>query len=137
MPDAVRVERIVVRVGRLTCDVRIADGRFRMVRPQLVRAALDEFPSLPHHTCVNEVGPTFAAVMDSTSVPHLVEHIAIDLQTRASDNPGASFVGTTEWLDETAGLARIELSFTDDLQAMRAFRQAVAFVNARITCKRG
>lgn len=129
MPDPIRVERVVVRKGRLTCDVRIVDPKRRYVAPDLVQCAIGAFPSLPHHTCVNEVGPTFAAVMDETSVPHLIEHIAIDLQTRAAADPETMFVGTTEWLDEDAGLARIELSFDDDLEAMRAFNQAVTFVN--------
>ena len=129
MPDPVRVERIVVRTGRLTCDVRISDPKRRYADIGLVQRATDAFPSLPQHACVNEIGPTFAAVMDTTSVPHLVEHIAIDLQTRAAADPETTFVGTTEWLDEDAGLARIELSFEDDLEAMRAFNRAVEFVN--------
>ena len=129
MADAVRVERIIVRTGRLICDVRIEDAAVRMVVPALAQAAREAFPTLPYHSCVNEVGPTFSAVMDGTSVPHLIEHIAIDIQTRAADDPEATFVGTTEWLSEAGGRARIELSFVDDLQAMRAFNQAVSFVN--------
>lgn len=129
MPDRIRVERIVVRTGRLTCDVRVADPERRYVDPDLVQRACLAFPSLPYHSCVNEVGPTFAAVMDTTSIPHLVEHIAIDLQTRTAADPEETFVGTTEWLDEDTGLARIELGFADDLQAMRAFNRAVEFIN--------
>lgn len=40
-----------------------------------------------------------------------------------------TFVGTTEWLDEAAGLARVEVNFTDDLVALRALRSALAFLN--------
>ena len=40
----------------------------------------------------------------------------------------AVFVGTTEWTDEAAGRARIEVSFLDDLVALRAFRDAIAFL---------
>ena len=132
MPDAVRVDRIIVRTGRLTCDVRIEDEAFRYVTPGVLQAALRTFPSLPHHSCVNGIAPTFSAVMETTSIPHLIEHIAIDAQTRSARDGHASFVGTTEWLNEAAGIARIELSFTDDLQAMRAFRRAIDFVNAAL-----
>ena len=38
-------------------------------------------------------------------------------------------VGTSEWADERAGLARIDVSFADDQVALRAFRDAVAFLN--------
>ena len=37
-----------------------------------------------------------------------------------------AFVGTTEWLDEARGLARVEVNFTDDLVALRAFRDCRA-----------
>ena len=129
MPDRVRVERIIVRPGRLICDMRITDAAMRYADDALIDRALRDFPSLPHHVCVNDAGETFAAVMRETSVPHLIEHIAIDIQTRASDDPRTTFVGTTEWLDEPAGLARLELGFKDDLEAMRALNGALAFVN--------
>ena len=80
---------------------------------------------MPYHDCVNAKGKTFSAVMAGTSVPHLIEHIAIDIQTRNADNSDASFVGTTEWLDESKGRARIQLSFEDDIEALKAFNEAV------------
>ena len=47
----------------------------------------------------------------------------------------ALFIGTTEWLDEEAGLARIEVGFKDDLVALRAFNEAIRFLNiAVLTC---
>ena len=84
---------------------------------------------------MNDEGDTFAAVMDHTSIPHLLEHLVIDLQTQAAQevsDENAVFVGTTEWIDEFAGRARIEVSFTDDLVALRAFRDATAFLNASV-----
>ncbi len=78
---------------------------------------------------MNEEGDTFAAVMDHTSLPHLLEHLVIDMQAQAVSDANAVFVGTTEWIDEFAGRARIEVSFTDDLVALRAFRDAIAFLN--------
>lgn len=86
-------------------------------------------------------------MIDHTSLPHLLEHLVIDFQTRAAVRRGdgaeagsaaayadagsaldAVFVGTTEWTDEAAGRARIEVSFLDDLVALRAFRDAIAFL---------
>ena len=130
MASNVQVGRIVVRPGRLICDIRVPDTALRVAPAELVEEAVLQYPSLPHHSCVNEVGPTFADVMGSTSLPHLIEHIAIDAQTRRSRDRQASFVGTSEWLDEASGRARIELSFSDDLEAMRALNEALDFVNA-------
>lgn len=110
---------------------------------------LAEVPTLARHACVNERGTVFAAVMDCTPLPHLLEHLVVDLQVRAESGqwftlPGAAaeappsmadatcdrpIVGTSEWLDEAAGIARIDVSFADDLVALRAMRDSVAFLN--------
>lgn len=129
------IERLTVRADRLVCEVTVASGAPRGTWPELVARVRTAHPLVPLHTCVNDEGDTFAAVMDHTSIPHLLEHLVIDLQTQAAQevsDENAVFVGTTEWIDEFAGRARIEVSFTDDLVALRAFRDATAFLNASV-----
>ena len=67
--------------------------------------------------------------MDCTSLAHVLEHVAISLQVRASSDIQASFQGTTEWTDEAQGKARIQIGFSDDLVALRTFNDALALVN--------
>ena len=129
LAQPIEVDSITVQTGRLICDIVIPDSRNRMVSPALAAYVRTQMPSLTRHSCVNGVDDTFGAVLDTTSVPHLLEHLAIDAQVRASQDSDAPFVGTTEWLDENAGTARITLSFTDDLVALRAFNEAVMFLN--------
>lgn len=134
-PDPVQLRAITVRRGRMACDLAIPDPRFRYTTPRLAAFAEGQFPDLPHHACVNGSGPSFGAVMESTSTAHLLEHLVISLQTRAATGSSAEFLGTTEWTDEAAGLARIEVSFRDDLEALRAFGEATRFLNiAVLTC---
>lgn len=125
----ISIESIVVGAGRMTCDVVLAPSAPRSTSPQIIERATRSFPTLMQHACVNEKGPYFGSVMNCTPLPHLLEHLVIDLQTRRSESDFATFVGTTEWIDETAGKARVEVSFTDDLVALRAFRDAVNFLN--------
>lgn len=130
--DPLSIERLIVREDRIVCEVTVAPTAPRTTSPQLIARVRAEHPHLPLHACVNEEGDTFAAVMDHTSLPHLLEHLVIDLQAREAQTTcggHAVFVGTTEWLDEFAGRARVEVSFTDDLVALRAFRDAIAFLN--------
>ena len=215
VPPALAIERLTVRTGRIVCDVVLSPACPRLTTPELAARVRAQFPTLPRHACVNDRGPTFAAVMESTPLPHLLEHLVIDLQTRASCHPdhaaqylpgchpersersersrgiprGVSgkapsgepsgwhhtgsldsalraplgmttrnslcaplgmttgdslraplgmtnvpppdfaFVGTTEWTDEKAGRARIEVNFTDDLVGLRAFRDAADYLN--------
>lgn len=132
----IQVKTIIVRTGRIVCDVEIANPAYRTTSPKLAAFVTNQYPDLPLHACVNEVGTAFGSVIERTSVPHMLEHLVVDIQTHETNTPLATtFVGTTEWVDEEAGLARIEVSFRDDLQALRAFNKAVEFLNtAVLTC---
>lgn len=131
----VRLKAITVKTGRMVCELSVEDARYRYTSPKLAAFVSDRYPDLPHHACVNDSGPSFEAVMESTSTPHLLEHLVISLQTRAAKGTSVRFVGTTEWLDEEAGLARVEVSFRDDLEALSAFGEATRFLNiAVLTC---
>ena len=127
--EPVRIVSITVKPSRLVVDVSILDELNRRTTPERAAHVLERFPTLREHACVNGRGRTFGSVIESTSIAHLLEHLAIELQTRASAHEAATFVGTTEWLDERVGLARIQLSFKDDLEALRALRDAVRFLN--------
>ncbi len=48
---------------------------------------------------------------------------------RAAVKKSTMYVGTTEWVDRFAGHAVVEVSYTDDLTALRSFRDAVCAVN--------
>lgn len=140
--EAVVAERITVRRDRMVFDVRFAPFA-RATTPALAEAAVAAFPHLPHHACVHGSVPaaetphanprTFGAVMSNTPLPHLLEHLIIDLQTHDPASPANfSFVGTSEWTDEARGVARIEVKFADDLVALRAFRDATRFINKSV-----
>ena len=133
--DALAIERLVVGEGRIGCDVALAPHAPRTTDPALAARVGAAFPNLPRHACVNGAGDTFGAVMGATSLPHLLEHLVIDLQTQAAPPdapPDTAYVGVTRWTDENAGRAHIEVSFTDDLVALRAFRDAVRFLNVAV-----
>lgn len=126
-------ERITVMDDRISCVVVLAPDTPHYTTPSLIAHIVALFPQLPRHACVNEAGDTFGVVMNHTALPHLLEHMVIDLQTRAEPfDSDSTFVGTTVWIDEAAGRARIEVSFTDDLVALRAFRDATHFLNEAV-----
>lgn len=123
------VEHVTVRPDRIVVDVRISCERYAYTTPQLVREALARFPFLMEHACVNDRGPTFASVACHTSVPHLLEHMAIEEQVRLAGRASASYVGKTAWSDRRALRARVELSYDDDLVALRCIRTAQEWLN--------
>ncbi len=115
------------------CDVVVDPRAPRLTNPLLAARICATFPDLPRHACVNDEGDTFAAVMGHTSLPHMLEHLVVDLQSQAEPlDSEMVFVGTTEWADSFSGRARIEVNFTDDMVALRCFRDAVAFLNEAV-----
>lgn len=133
--EVMRLSRIRVRGTRIEANVLVAPA-FRYTTPALARRVCERFPRLPHHTCVNDEGLTFGAVIDHTPLPHLLEHLVIDLQASSEKcdtlNECFTYVGTTQWLDEEAGLARVEVNYVDDLAALRAFRDALRAINEAV-----
>lgn len=124
-----RIASITVQTGRLTAFVEIPQKHCRYTNAQIARRVEADFPALPHHACVNARGRTFGCVVHDTSLPHLLEHLAIEFQTQQAPDPRDTYVGTSEWIDERAGTARVQLSFKDDLAALGALRHALDYLN--------
>ena len=103
--DVLRIERMTVRTDRVVADVRVAPDA-RWSTPAVAARVRQAFPLVVRHACVNDADDTFDAVLDSTPLPHVLEHLVIDLQTCAAAQAAAAppddfaFVGTSEWTDE-------------------------------------
>ena len=123
------IESVRVRPGRIELSVRVASQRYVCTTPRLIECCLQQAPTLGMHACRNGVGPTFSYVMRSTSVPHLLEHLVIDAQTRAANDPSRVFTGTTQWSAENPLVANIVVSYEDDLVALRSVKESLAFLN--------
>ena len=116
-------------------EVRVLDPAYRTTSPELIAQVLVQFPTIPFHTCRNEVGPIFSAVMENTSLPHLLEHLVIDIQTRAHaerEDEAIDPVFTTQWSATMRDVAIVRVSFYDDLIALGAFKQALHFINQEL-----
>lgn len=127
----VEITRIHVDDGRLTLNVQLSPDAPAYTTPLIAKRACQAAPNLPAHSCINNAGPTFAHVMENTSIPHLLEHLIIDAQVRAMPADDAHrFVGTTHWMREEVPMqAVVEVNFFDDLIALRAAKHALATLN--------
>ena len=133
--QAIRVQRIVVRKGRIVCYVVLSPHAPRTTTPEMAKRLTKLAPTLPEHDCINDCGPTFGDVMAHTSIPHVLEHLVIDLQTKhaaqSQDSRMCSriFRGTTEWVNVSEGRAKIELDYADDLVVLKALTDSVDILN--------
>ena len=130
---AIRVAHVAVRPSRIVARVRVGEERFAVSTPRLIEALLPRFPHLLEHACVNGAGDRFGCVAAATSTPHVLEHLVIEEQVRLEAASGASsaavYVGKTSWEDRRRLVARVEVSYADDLAALRALSTAAARLN--------
>lgn len=129
MAPFVSADKIVVKADRLVCTLQLSPSCPRSSWPALMEALATKHPLLPQHACKNRAGQAFAAVMNRTSLVHVVEHVAIDWQVQENSCSDAVFVGNSQWIDKQAGTGRVELSFVDDVAALRALKNALKELN--------
>lgn len=137
------VERIAFERGRMVMLVRVSPSSACRLGPDRAARLLRARPLLARHACLNAEGAPFGAILARTSLPHVLEHLVIDFQAEAdehlrsaalgaADRSAATFVGTTEWLNEREGLARVAVNFTDDLIALAALKSALALMEGMV-----
>lgn len=127
----IRVTDILVKRDRLVVTVALSPDAPRTMTSALARRVVRVAPGLPSHACVNDRGTTLGAVLEDTSVPHVLEHLIIDAQAKnLPDEAGDfTFVGVTRWLDTACGMASIELNYADDVRAIAAVKESAQLLN--------
>ena len=105
--------------------------------PKIAEHVRADFPDVERHACVNALGPAFAHVMEHTSLPHLLEHLTIDIQASeytlmyADGQPHPHMLkGVTQWIDKDEGLARVQVNMVSDICAISALTRAVDYINS-------
>ena len=109
------------RSGAVDFKLRVGRGS-ELVSPQLLDAITAVRPTLVEHACTADDTGT------PMTLPHLIEHIAIDLLVERRGGGNEPVAGYTAWLDRRGGLARITLSSTDGEATRGAMLAACALV---------
>jgi hypothetical protein len=83
-------------------------------------------PRLAYHTCHNGKGKSFREECKSTEIPHLFEHVIIELQLMAQQNPDDHLCGETEWnwQVDPYGRFRVTVDYHDEMLAFASIRLA-------------
>lgn len=91
--------------------------------------ALGVLPGLARHLCHNGGGLTFADELADTEVPHLFEHVVLELMAEAGSP--RSLRGETEWdfKRDGRGVFRVSLEYDDDLVCLGAIKTAGPLVS--------
>lgn len=137
--NPLEIQRMHVRRGILDLEAR-CDIDALHVTPDQAERALDLLPNLARHICVNSASnDRFGEELEGTELPHLLEHIIIELQGKAhaaiSQGQGASLTGHTSWLEEPDvtspqgyALMRTSVSFANDFMALAATKASLDLI---------
>ena len=132
--SSLSIKHITVRSGFLDIEVAVALDALH-VDAQTAQHICELLPNLPKHVCVNGKGETFGEEIVGTELPHLLEHVIIELQGQADPKTRRSLTGHTSWLEELSvtgpqgyALMRVTVGFTDDFEALRALKQACELI---------
>lgn len=123
-----RAVKVFITYARMRVIVVFGPDEPRYTDSDIALKALQACPSLKIHSCINSLGPTFGDVIEHTSLAHLLEHLMIAEQSNMAAEKGikdVTFVGNTHWIDEEQGIAEVQVSFIDDLDAAKALSSAL------------
>jgi len=126
----VRVHSVTVCPDRIDVVVRVeSEAAMRTsLSPAIVDRALEALPGLASHRCLNDDGRPFAEELADTEVPHLFEHVVLELMAVAGSP--RSLKGETAWdfRRDGRGVFRVSLEYDDDLVCLGAVKCASALV---------
>lgn len=105
--------------------------------PHVPKSLFDLLPGLKRHVCHNYPGLPFVKEAMITEIPHLFEHVVLELQRRAHDLSGQRIpllTGLTEWnwKKDPVGTFRIRIGCHCQPLALAAVSLGERLINALI-----
>jgi len=116
LPDVRRIKLIV--------EMPDPDRFLTSQVPHVPRLLFRLIPTLAQHTCHNDLGLSFRQECRQTEIPHLFEHLIIELQSQAQ--PTELLRGETEWnwRIDPRGRFHVYVDYENELLAVGAIRLA-------------
>ena len=120
-PDK-RVKLVVQMPDPSKCSTRHA--------PHIPKLLFKLFPHLARHRCDNDNGYTFRRECRETEIPHLFEHLIIELQGQAQRI--SALRGETEWnwRVDPRGRFHVYVEYDNEILVLAAIRAAERIINA-------
>ena len=98
--------------------------------PHLPRSLFRLFPHLAQHKCHNDAGYSFRRESMATEIPHLLEHLIIELQTQAQRHEILKGETQWNWRVDPRGTFHVHVEYENEQLVLAAIRLAERIINA-------
>lgn len=101
-------------------------------RPHIPRILFKLLPQMATQHCFNDEGLSFRREAQATEIPHLFEHLIIEIQDQVRRGIGAPLSGETSWnwTVDPRGRFYVTVDYDNELVAIGAIRLAESVINA-------
>lgn len=100
--------------------------------PRMPRILFKLFPHMATQRCHNGAGLSFRREAEATEIPHLFEHLILEIQDQVRRHVGEPFTGETNWnwTQDPRGRFYVTFNYDDEVVALGAIRLAERVINA-------
>ncbi|MGO8672565.1 MAG: cyanophycin synthetase family protein [Capsulimonadaceae bacterium] len=118
--------------AKLVVEIPETDAYTTMEVPRIPRILFKLFPHMATQRCYNDGGYSFRREAQATEIPHLFEHLIIEIQDQVRRGIGAPFAGETQWnwTIDPRGRFYVTVDYDNEIVALGAIRLAERVINA-------
>ena len=126
------VEILFYNSNRVKLVVEMADPNCYSTQhaPHIPKLLFKLFPHLARHRCENENGYTFRRECQSTEIPHLFEHLIIELQGQVQRSGVLKGETQWNWRVDPKGRFHVYVDYDNEMLALGAIRLAERIIQA-------
>jgi len=126
------VEILFYSSNRVKLVVEMADPNCYSTQhaPHIPKLLFKLFPHLAHHRCDNDNGFTFKRECQSTEIPHLLEHLIIELQGQAQQSGVLKGETQWNWRVDPKGRFHVYVDYDNEILVLGAIRAAERIIRA-------
>jgi hypothetical protein len=101
-------------------------------RPRIPRIVFKLFPHMASQRCYNDAGASFRREAHATEIPHLFEHLILEIQDQVRRGVGQPFAGETQWnwTIDPRGRFYVTVDYDNEIVALGSIRLAERVINA-------
>ena len=101
-------------------------------RPHIPRIVFKLLPKMASQRCFNDGGYSFRREAQSTEIPHLFEHMIMEIQDQVRRGVGGPLRGETvwNWTIDPRGRFHVTVDYENEMVVLGAIRLAERMINA-------